>query len=150
MKKQTKFALSGAAIAFAAAGLVNTTTAVAADASADKTDLVHCYGVNVCGGHNDCKTAGNACSGQASCKGQGFVAMPSKACADVNGSQKDEWVGEVAKADLVHCYGVNVCKGHNDCKTAENACAGQASCKGQGFVATTAKSCEDIGGKEGA
>ena len=25
------------------------------------------------------------------------------------------------KADLVHCYGVNKCKGLNDCKTADNA-----------------------------
>lgn len=51
--------------------------------------------------------------------------------------------------DLVHCYGVNTCKGHNDCKTADNACAGHASCKGSGFVATPAKSCGDIGGKAG-
>ena len=40
-----------------------------------------------------------------------------------------------ASTDLVHCYGVNTCNGHNDCKTAANACAGQGSCKGQGFVA---------------
>jgi len=49
----------------------------------------------------------------------------------------------------VHCYGVNVCKGHNDCKTAENACKGQAACKGHGFVAMSAKACDDIGGKVG-
>jgi uncharacterized membrane protein len=47
----------------------------------------------------------------------------------------------------VHCYGVNKCKGHNDCKTASNACKGMASCKGQGFVAMSAKACDDIGGK---
>jgi len=50
------------------------------------------------------------------------------------------------ETDLVHCYGVNVCKGHNDCKGADNACGGMASCKGTGFVNTTAKSCADIGG----
>ena len=65
---------------------------------------------------------GNACAGHASCSGQGFVAMPTKACADVGGKVKDEWRGTISKADLVHCYGVNVCKGHNDCKTANNAC----------------------------
>ena len=43
-------------------------------------------------------------------------------------------------ADLVHCYGVNACAGHNDCKTAENACAGKASCKGHGFVKIIADS----------
>ncbi len=49
----------------------------------------------------------------------------------------------------VHCYGVNVCKGHNDCKSASNACKGQASCKGQGFVAVSEKTCGDIGGTVG-
>ena len=47
----------------------------------------------------------------------------------------------------VHCYGVNKCKGHNDCKTSQNACKGHASCKGQGFVAMSAGACEKIGGK---
>lgn len=55
----------------------------------------------------------------------------------------------VQSAELVHCYGVNKCGGHNDCKTANNACAGQASCKGQGFVALTAKACADVGGEVG-
>ena len=49
----------------------------------------------------------------------------------------------------IHCYGVNVCKGHNACKTASNACKGQGSCKGLGFVAVTSKTCADIGGKVG-
>ena len=147
--------MTGVALALAAAGLISgcqTTgeSVETAAASAATTDLVHCYGVNVCKGHNDCGTADNSCGGQASCKGSGFVAMPSKACGDVGGQVKDDWVGEVAQADLVHCYGVNVCKGHNDCGTAENSCAGQASCKGNGFVATTEKSCGDIGGEAGA
>jgi len=49
----------------------------------------------------------------------------------------------------VHCYGVNKCKGHNDCKTAENACKGHAKCKGHGFVAVSAKACDHLGGKIG-
>jgi len=48
---------------------------------------------------------------------------------------------------IVHCFGVNKCKGHNDCKTAENACKGHANCKGHGFVAMPASSCEHVGGK---
>jgi uncharacterized membrane protein len=56
----------------------------------------------------------------------------------------------MAKVDQVHCYGVNTCKGHNDCKTASNACKGQGSCKAQGFVALTAKACGDVGGTIGA
>ena len=153
-----KFApkVTGVALALAAAGIIAgcqtaTESAPTASASTNNTaDLVHCYGVNVCKGHNDCGTADNSCGGKASCKGSGFVAMPSKACGDVGGTVKDEWVGEVAKADLIHCYGVNTCKGHNDCGTAENSCAGQAACKGHGFVGTTEKSCGDIGGTVGA
>lgn len=144
--------LSSVTVAMAAAGLLTACaeTQVSKTAATNTAELAHCYDVNVCKGHNDCKTAENACAGHASCKGQGFVAMPTKACGDVGGKVKDEWRGAVNTADLVHCYGVNVCKGHNDCKTAENACGGQASCKGHGFVATTAKSCSDIGGNVGA
>ena len=148
MKKFT-----GAAMAVMVAGLVGcnateaeTSTSSAVANNGATTDLVHCYDANVCGGHNDCKTAENACAGQASCKGTGFVAMPAKSCADVGGTVKDKWVGSVAKADLVHCNDVNVCGGHNDCKTANNACAGHASCNGTGFVSMPAKACGDIGG----
>ena len=142
---------SGAAMAVAVAGLAGGAASVQAEAAAGgSSDLVHCYGANVCKGHNDCKTEDNACGGHASCKGTGFVAMPSKSCGDVGGKIKDDWTGSIASAELVHCYGVNVCRGHNDCKTADNACGGHASCKGTGFVATPAKACADIGGKVGA
>jgi hypothetical protein len=47
----------------------------------------------------------------------------------------------------VHCYGVNKCKGHNDCKTASNACKGMAACKGHGFVVMSEHACDAIGGK---
>lgn len=147
-------ALTGAAMAVMVAGLVgcnatdnSSPNAATTGTSGASTDLVHCYDVNVCGGHNDCKTANNACSGQASCKGTGFVAMPGKACADVGGKVKDKWVGSVAKSDLVKCHDVNICGGHNDCKTANNACGGHASCKGTGFVKMPVKACQDIGGK---
>ena len=46
----------------------------------------------------------------------------------------------------IHCFGVNKCKGHNDCKTASNACKGHASCKGHGFVTMSKHACEEIGG----
>jgi uncharacterized membrane protein len=51
-----------------------------------------------------------------------------------------------AKADNVHCYGVNACKGTSDCKTAENSCKGQNACKGHGFKAMTADACAKAGG----
>lgn len=151
MNGKTKKVITGASLALAAASMV-TYAAQSSEQHSEasgSTDLVHCYNVNVCGGHNDCKTASNGCAGHASCKGTGFVAMPSKSCADVGGEQKDDWKGSIKVADLAHCYNVNVCKGHNDCKTKSNACAGHASCKGSGFVAMPEKSCADIGGTVG-
>lgn len=145
---------AGATLAMAVAGLVGLSTGVGADEKAsaaaladNKADMMHCYGVNVCKGHNGCKTADNACAGHGSCKGHGFVDAPVKACADMGGVKKDDVAWQVDTADFVHCSDVNVCKGHNDCKTASNACAGHGSCKGQGFVAIPAKSCTDVGGK---
>ena len=151
MKKQNvKSVTKGVAIAIAAAGLLGGCQSYPTSSTKTaSTDLVHCYGVNACKGHNDCKTASNACAGHASCKGHGFVAMPSKACGDVGGKTEDSWKGTIAKSDLIHCTGVNACKGHNDCKTATNSCAGHASCKGHGFVSMPAKACSDIGGKKG-
>ncbi len=76
---------SGLALAVAAAGLAGCMTQAETKSASAQSELVHCYGVNKCGGHNDCKTAKNSCAGQASCKGQGFVALTAKACADVGG-----------------------------------------------------------------
>lgn len=70
--------------------------------------------------------------------------------ASCAGNQPASSSASAGNVDLVQCSGVNACKGHNDCKSAKNACAGKASCKGMGFVATTVKSCGDIGGKSGA
>lgn len=49
-------------------------------------------------------------------------------------------------AEVVHCYGVNTCKGTSDCATAKTSCKGQNECKGSGFIATTAKKCAAMGG----
>ena len=143
---------TGVALAMAAAGLISgcATTESSAPAAAETVALVQCSGVNKCGGHNDCATANNKCGGHASCKGTGWVAMPEKACGDIGGEVGEATASVAQSTDLIHCHGVNVCAGHNDCGTANNSCAGQASCKGTGFVATTAKSCDDIGGEVGA
>lgn len=50
------------------------------------------------------------------------------------------------KAEMVHCYGVNSCKGTSDCKTASNDCKGMNSCKGHGFKEMSAKACTAAGG----
>ena len=142
---------TGVALAMAAAGLISQVPVETTLAESSSTvELSHCYGVNICKGHNDCGTANNSCAGQASCKGQGFVGTTTKSCGDIGGEVRDEWRGEMKSADLIHCYNVNICKGHNDCGTANNSCAGHASCKGQGFVAMPEKACADVGGEVGA
>jgi uncharacterized membrane protein len=156
MTQNTKATLQGSAVALAVAGMMGCSAVSADTASTSKpvsknvAEMAHCYGVNKCNGHNDCKTAENACKGQAVCKGHGFVAMSTKTCGDIGGTVKDNWRGTVNTAELTHCYNINVCKGHNDCKTAENACKGQAVCKGHGFVALPAATCDHVGGSVGS
>ena len=75
--------ITGAAMAIAAASMFATAPATVLASSADSK--VHCYGVNKCKGHNDCKTDKNACKGHASCKGQGFVSMSKHACDEIGG-----------------------------------------------------------------
>lgn len=55
----------------------------------------------------------------------------------------------MAEEAQVHCYGINGCKGQNDCKTANNACKGMGACKGQGFKATSVSQCKAAGGTVG-
>lgn len=47
---------------------------------------------------------------------------------------------------VVHCYGVNTCKGTSDCATAKTECKGQNECKGQGFKALKVSACKAAGG----
>lgn len=47
---------------------------------------------------------------------------------------------------VVHCYGINSCKGTSDCKSGAHECKGQNDCKGEGFKAVTAKACAAAGG----
>ncbi len=74
----------GVAMAVAAAGMLSATAPVFAEGASDAK--VHCYDVNKCKGHNDCKTAKNDCKGHASCKGQGFVSVSAKACDHLGGT----------------------------------------------------------------
>jgi len=63
-------------------------------------------------------------------------------CASMGGGD-----GKMAKADGVHCYGVNSCKGKTSCKSAKNDCKGKNSCKGQGWLKTSSKAeCSEKGG----
>jgi hypothetical protein len=77
-KRTTVRALSGAAIAVAAAGLFMSQAVVPAAAADEAT--VHCTGVNSCKGKSECATAKNGCKGQNSCKGEGWLPLSEKAC----------------------------------------------------------------------
>ena len=44
------------------------------------------------------------------------------------------------------CMGVNSCKGHSACKTANSSCKGLNSCKGKGFLEMTQAQCTEAGG----
>lgn len=48
---------------------------------------------------------------------------------------------------IIHCAGVNACKGQGRCGTAEHSCKGANACKGQGILPLTKKECEALGGK---
>lgn len=76
------------------------------------------------------------------------LALAAASLAGCNSMSGDKMGAQkmAAKAENVHCFGVNKCKGHNDCKTASNACKSMASCKGQGFLSMSAKACDDVGG----
>jgi uncharacterized membrane protein len=50
-------------------------------------------------------------------------------------------------AKVVHCGGINACKGQGACAGADNACKAQNACKGHGFVEVSEKQCKEKGGK---
>ena len=57
-------------------------------------------------------------------------------------------VAQAAKHEgMVHCTGVNGCKGKSECKTASNGCKGQNACKGKGMTSMSEKDCTTKGGK---
>jgi hypothetical protein len=56
-------------------------------------------------------------------------------------------ISTAASSHMVHCSGVNACKGKSSCKSSSNACKGQNTCKGTGFVAMSKSQCEQVGGK---
>jgi hypothetical protein len=51
-------------------------------------------------------------------------------------------------AGSVKCAGINSCKGHSECQTANSSCNGLNACKGQGWLSTKTKAdCIAKGGK---
>jgi uncharacterized membrane protein len=51
-------------------------------------------------------------------------------------------------AGTIKCSGINSCKGHSECATANSSCKGQNSCKGKGWLPTASvDECTTKGGK---
>jgi uncharacterized membrane protein len=76
-----------------------------------------------------------ALASQAALVAAALAALPAPALAD-----------EAKAGKVVHCYGINTCKGTSDCATARNSCKGQNTCKGQGFKAESKDKCMADGG----
>jgi hypothetical protein len=47
-----------------------------------------------------------------------------------------------AEEAKMKCAGINSCRGHSACKSANNNCKGQNSCKGTGFLMMTKAECD--------
>jgi len=68
------------------------------------------------------------------------------ACATPSAAVSDGKMEKTAAA-MVHCGGVNGCKGQAECAGPDNSCKGQNSCKGKGWMSmATEKECTDKGG----
>ena len=78
--------LLGAAVA----GLLGALTTAKADPipkdKLKKMAVVPCYGVNTCKALGQCSGENHGCAGQNDCRGQGWVAVPEKACDAIGGS----------------------------------------------------------------
>lgn len=57
----------------------------AAAATVEKTDKVHCAGINSCAGKGACKSENNGCAGKNGCGGQGWVEVTDDDCKAKNG-----------------------------------------------------------------
>jgi len=54
--------------------------------------------------------------------------------------------GRRGELSMVHCGGVNACKGQSACKSAANACKARNNCKGQGWLRLSEQACSEKGG----
>lgn len=54
-------------------------------ATVEKTDKIHCAGINSCAGKGGCASESNACAGKNGCGGQGWVEATEDDCKAKNG-----------------------------------------------------------------
>ncbi len=78
--------------------------------------------------------------------GKGILIASAVATLITSGSLVAQ-AADKAGGEKVRCAGINECKGHGSCASAEHSCAGKNSCKGQGWVEASAAECSQKGGK---
>ena len=61
-------------------------------------------------------------------------------------AQEHGATAEKAETKMVHCEGVNACKGQGACGGAGHDCAGKNACKGNGWIDLSAADCKAKGG----
>jgi len=57
-------------------------------------------------------------------------------------AKKAKTKAKAIKMEVVHCYGVNACKGKGECGGKGHDCAGLNGCRGQGWLSVPEKSCK--------
>ena len=80
-------------------------------------------------------------------KGTRGVLIASAAASLILGGAVLARADEKSGGDMIHCAGVNACKGQAACAGAGNSCAGQNSCKGKGWIESSKDDCMKKGGK---
>ena len=80
-------------------------------------------------------------------KGTKGVLIASAAAGLILGGAVLARADEKSGGEMIHCAGINACKGQAACAGAGNSCAGQNSCKGKGWVETSKDDCMKKGGK---
>jgi len=78
--------------------------------------------------------------------GKGILIASAVATLITSGSLVAQ-AADKAGGEKVRCAGINECKGHGSCASAEHSCAGKNSCKGQGWVETSTAECSQKSGK---
>src|SRR5262249_8690603 len=85
--------------------------------------------------------------GEASMSRKGLLIATAAAGLILAGAGGARAAEDKAGDELVHCAGVNACKGKGICAGPDSECAGVNACKGKGVIATTAEECKQKGGK---
>ena len=80
-------------------------------------------------------------------KTKGMLVASAAASLILGGAGLALAAGEKAGGDMVHCSGINACKGQGACSGGGHGCAGKNGCKGQGWVESSKEDCAKKGGK---